>query len=87
MMIIVGNQPKPLTGETLPALRQEISARLSLSYTGFVLAGKNHNWFLLLGGGGSAKYFWFPANTRIRWEKVLNDMSTAQEGGKMWGEQ
>ena len=40
MMMIASNQPKPLTGETLPALRQEISARLSFPHTSFVLAGK-----------------------------------------------
>ena len=39
MKMIESNQPKPLTGETLPALRQEINARLSFS-PGFVLAAK-----------------------------------------------
>ena len=39
LMMISSNQPKPLTGETQPALRQEINARLSLS-PGLVLAAK-----------------------------------------------
>ena len=38
-MMIESNQPEPLTGETLPALRQEINPRLSLS-PGFVLPPK-----------------------------------------------
>ena len=40
MIIIASNQPKPLTGETLPALGEEISARLPLSNTCTILAGK-----------------------------------------------
>ena len=39
MKMIGSNQPEPVTGETLPALRQEINPRLSLS-PGFVLPPK-----------------------------------------------
>ena len=39
MKMIESNQPEPVTGETLPALRQEINPRLSLSL-GFVLPPK-----------------------------------------------
>ena len=41
IIIIASNQPKPLTGETLPALGEEISSRLSLANTSTILpAGK-----------------------------------------------
>ena len=61
IIIIASNQPKPLTGETLPALSQEISARLSLSYTGFVLAGKKLQLVSLVGGWGFSEIFLVPS--------------------------
>ena len=52
LMMISSNQPKPLTGETQPALRQEINARLSFS-PGFVLAAKINGLKERKGGQGN----------------------------------